>query len=31
MLYFDRSLMAMGAGAEVILISAIGDNMEYAI
>jgi ribonuclease HI len=23
--------MAMGAGAEVVLISAIGDNMEYAI
>jgi hypothetical protein len=30
-LYFDGSLMAVGAGAEVILISLIGEHMEYAI
>jgi hypothetical protein len=30
-LYFDESLMAMGAGAEVIIISLIGERMEYTI
>ena len=30
-LYLDGSLMAMGMGARVVLISLMGDCMEYAI
>ena len=31
MLYFDGSLMAIGIGARVVIISPMGDRMEYAV
>ena len=31
MLYFDGSLMPVGAGVRVVLISLTGERMEYAI